>query len=303
VTVDSTGGEHLDHAGLARLVNMRALLFATLLLTACASTATGEEPSWGRADLKAIQRAHRSAKLENGFWVTSQGSWNVRAWGDREAAAAASVYLDRMTKTWRSAFQVSFRVDMRPTLVILPKDSYARMWGASRGRATYTWDAQGNFTKLEAHTYLTSAGPGGLDYGNLNHECSHVLLSRAVGAANVPSWLDESLATYFQAWDPLRRVKENLSRYRGVYTSQLPKQLPTLREFTLLDTPAKWDTDNMGPITMSRYAIGENFFGCLMSSKKGRKIAVALLNEVRNNGRIHPKSNAVAAAARLWPKR
>lgn len=121
------------------------------------------------------------------------------------------------------------------------------------------------------------------EYPILVHEATHAALGTGV-RGDVPSWMHEGLACYFERWNPSRSIRANaaatgssLLRAWALRTSYA-KPLPELS--ALLAIREGWDVDQFGPFTLQRYALAEALFVHLMIDPVRRRYVTRFVDAV-----------------------
>jgi hypothetical protein len=258
-----------------------------LVFLATASVACALD--WSKQDERRVSQLRQRAKRgPAGTSVCEGPNWIARSPLGVEFTARAGAYMERMQAAWRSVFRVKFESAFKPTLTILAsREAYTKLKkDGSRGFCDWSWDSQGKFTSLRVTTFWEGKGAPSFErmyLGILNHECSHALLAKGVGAKKTPAWLDEGVATFFQAWDVFASRKANLAgrRARSRFRRVLPTKPFSLRELAAIeDTPA-FNPDSLGPVARRNYALSESLVDRLITGDdKARKILIRMLNRI-----------------------
>ncbi len=138
--------------------------------------------------------------------------------------------------------------------------------------------AQGN--RRVVYTYQ-----GGRLEEDLRHEATHALLHAA--AADLPLWLDEGLAEYFE-------VEEGKAGLNAEHIARLPDDLASGWVPALPRLEAMKDVRRMGPRDYRESWAWVHFL--LNGSPEGKTALLAYLNDLRHGGDVSPLSKRLAAS-------
>jgi len=211
-------------------------------------------------------------------------------------------------------FNLDTKLKIKPTIVVY--DSQGKYMkkigiGGSRGVFTHAYRNPDDdvFLKFHLYTYMTKGRL--MNFKNcylpvIQHEGTHAMMQTLFGKRNIPCWLHEGMATFFEFWDyhgggkPAgKSKKDKKARYKRLVVSYRKDELrpaikrgnsvyPRLSYLLALGSHRRWDPDGMGPTTRYHYALAESFIDFLMWDKKGRKI---FKNVFQRLAKTTPKDN------------
>lgn len=214
-------------------------------------------------------------------WYTVRSDrFTIRSDVSASFAAQASLVLDAAYEQVASALGLQ-PAERQQAVVFARRDDYRAWFRNSSGGC---WDP----ATRTVYTYLDHAEERGFAefaYPILVHEAAHAVLGTGV-PADVPSWMHEGVACYFERWNPSRSVAHN----RRTETGRFPRRpallaarsegnLPTLAEF--LKLRHEWAVDDFGPRTRARYAMAEAVFVHLMDDPARTAIVPRMLAALR----------------------
>jgi hypothetical protein len=194
--------------------------------------------TWTASERRIVQeRRERVVRDSKGFYLQSDGRFNVRTNVSPDFAAELSVFMDlfhdgfcgflfdtlkvapppgpqtRQVFALGEAPEKSPASDAspipfprKPTVVIFSGSTeYRRAFGdRSGGKFVYRWDRRGNFTHFHIYSYVpTQSGRSFASFRHsvLQHEATHCMLHALAGRKKIPLWFDEGLAELVECWD------------------------------------------------------------------------------------------------------
>lgn len=265
---------------------------------------------WTEKEKKQIEKLEKTidkaGKNADGFYVYETPHWNLNIEISPRFAAEAAVYMELYYDVLSPILDLKEDTPgMKPTLTVFDSEvKYQKAMSIPGSRGVFSYGFRGEeFSKLDLLTYMDpSEGRAKMlfEYAYhpvIQHEGTHCLLQRRVGAINMPDWLNEGFAEYFENWDLRAKTtlagktkadadarRERMVRSYGdkVLREYVQKNqdYPRLSYLISLETSDKWDPDNMGEITGQHYKMAESFVDALLSTPKGREQAKVMVGRM-----------------------
>lgn len=294
-------------------------LFLLVPVLAGVSASAGERKEldwrWKPAEVKEMRaEIDNVTQDEDGAYVHEGENWIVKTYLTPRFTVQCSKYMEMFSEIFLKAFlfkqEFDFK-DVKPTLIIFKSQSaYTKFSGieGSAGVFMLRWKKQGNehIPELTLAAYYESktkepSFDKDAPLGVIQHEATHCLLRRIFGRRNIPVWLNEGAATYYEAWDIRLRISDddgsrgNITarkkrreyswrpRVMAWYTEKKGGELPSLDYLTSLGDSVKWNIDNMGDQTGYHYCISESFTDYLMNSRNRRPFLFTMMERIYND--------------------
>lgn len=302
---------------------------------------------WKKAEIAELKELAKQVKTEtDGSFTLETANWRVRTWHTPLFTAQAGKYMEIFSEVFFKAFILKGErgfTGFKPELCIhASRESYLATGAApwSAGVSMTRWTAAGDkitpeitlhacfpYQKEESNKDGGKGKKGGkgaaepvfgtkVPLGTIQHEATHCLLQCVYGPMEIPMWLNEGAASYYEGWPLRQKISEegesakdvearNKRRGHSPGPRELRAQLrqrkdapiPTLAELTSANAQAEFYCDNGGPRTRLNYNLAESFIDFLMNSRNRRPLMLAILERVREQkGRAGPGKPFVTEA-------
>lgn len=286
----------------SRLIRLGGTLLWLWLLAGAlnAADAYSRRWIWTAKEKKQIAKLAKTAKEEaqadyNGstMYVLESDHWLVKTEVSPEFTAETDLFYELFYDLFMENFKFKsdLEVKRKPEVIVFnSEEKYQAQRQMPGSRGVFTWGSQGGeITLFAIYTYADGRQQANFEYMNhpvLQHEGTHCLVQRLIGTRHMPYWLNEGLATYYEAWDLRRNEKENqtmrnarsdapeaLNRYCIQNKGKFPP-LGTLLDLTTMD---KWWLENDKEATHFHYALAESFLDFLFRDKKRVKLLAEMV--------------------------
>lgn len=247
-------------------------------------------------------------KNDDGSFEYEGENWIIKTYHTPRFTVQVSKYIEMFTDIFNKAFVLKrdfeFK-DVKPLFIVYPDESSYLKSGAilgSAGQFFSNWEGSSDNLKvtlvLKTYYKTRKKEPTFDDKAPLSiiqHEATHCLLQRIYGTKEIPNWLNEGAATYYEAWNIRLKISDSGNSKKDVaarkdrithswrvkrlehYIKENNNELPRMDYLVSLVNYDDWNVDNMGPITGYHYMISESFFDFLMHRKSLRKFMLTLL--------------------------
>lgn len=270
---------------------------------------------WKSSEIRDMKKDMENVKTNgDGSFEYEGPTWTVRTFHTPRFTIQVSRYMEMFTEIFNMAFDFqkeSNLKDYKPLMTVYPSDAAyqeATSIKGSCGVFMYRYQTQGDkviSADLQLATfYQSNEKEPSFDkeapLDTIQHEATHCLLQKIFGTVNIPNWLTEGAATYYESWDIRKKISDNDSSPKNVkvrndrrthswrprsaqyYTKRRSGELPRLDYLTSLNTLKLWNCDNMGETTGYHYCLAESFMDYLMNSKKRRPFLYAMMQRLHD---------------------
>ena len=236
--------------------------------------------NWTLPEITQIKANELRVRKEESFFVLASEHWVVKTEISARFTSELATFLELFWNNFQAimCFNAAPQVKLKPTVVVFAKiDDYKIIYDdGTRGHCKYQWDTQGNWKYFHLYSFVKNDKERDFTlfyHPILLHEGTHILLRQYLGKSHLPIFIDEGLASFFQAWDLRSSMfgEENLKkRYaRSFYPPYLKefadgaKEIPKIADLCEI-SDKNWNPDKMGPIALRNYALAECFIDLLV---------------------------------------
>ncbi len=270
-------------------------LVAALLL--CWTSATfaeehGVEWEWTKREIRKIDRIEKKLEKKGSYWVWEEEGYIVRSNISQRFTAELCFYMDYFMDVFDDAFPMPKGSKINTKLHVYVHRTRMQYMAAS-GAPSWSGGVHiprmygSGWPTLEVHTFPWNEDKKGeIDFcadfnrSTLQHEGMHAIISMRAGRIEVPVFVNEGCATYFETWDlRVKRPtkKERQERFlRGFHMLEVvrkyekePDFKPSLAECMAWDH-ATWGAGSGSEIGL-RYGLAETFVDFLLTERRWRK--------------------------------
>lgn len=200
-----------------------------------------------------IDRVRREMEAEAGFEYRSSRHFTVSYEGERNAAAAETILEILETARRRLGRELNYQPQHRVQVVVYTEQQYSRVTLAPHWAAAM-YDGK---IRVPVHGEPGSGGQKERLRQMLYHEYVHALV-HAAGGSEVPTWLNEGLATYYEHERRERRERHE-EEIRSI--AQLAREGILV---TVSSLPASFFEERNPEIVKRYYLVSRGFTGWLI---------------------------------------